>query len=83
MISQEDSFFNYTALEDKGFRQIYSDVLEKLDIMTDCKYIFIFYFKLVIDLAYREILYRQRFKKCRLSRVVGEEYYECENKKHL
>ena len=37
MASRDDSIFNFENLEDKGFRQLYSDVLDKLDIVTDCK----------------------------------------------
>jgi hypothetical protein len=37
MASREESIFNYQSLEDKGFKSLYSEILEKLDIITDCK----------------------------------------------
>lgn len=38
MASRDDCIFNFENLEDKGFRQLYSDVLDKLDVITDWKY---------------------------------------------
>ena len=38
MAGKEDSLFSFDQLEQKGFRQIYSDILDKLDVLTDCKY---------------------------------------------
>jgi hypothetical protein len=37
MAMREDSTFSFENIEEKGFRQLYSDVLEKLAITTDCK----------------------------------------------
>ena len=40
MASREESIFNFENLDEKGFKQLYSDTLEKLDMMTDCKCIY-------------------------------------------
>ena len=38
MACREDSIFSFDNLDEKGFRQLYSDTLEKLEVITDCKY---------------------------------------------
>ena len=38
MAQREESIFSFENLDEKGFRQLYSDTLEKLEVITDCKY---------------------------------------------
>jgi len=37
MACREDSIFSFENLDEKGFRQLYSDTLEKLEVITDWK----------------------------------------------
>ena len=44
MACREESIFSFENLDEKGFRQLYSDTLEKLEVITDCKYILVIFF---------------------------------------
>jgi heme oxygenase len=38
LAGKEGSLFSFDQLDQKGFKQIYSEVLDKLDVLTECKH---------------------------------------------